>query len=392
MFRDNIYQKCALLGALRALCIHLTYEAAYSDDESSADPTLEELSDHIDGFLAVASTIGIQVEPSTIFSKLARLDEIISPIVETVLVEDKISEAINEAYGTKYRFAFDITQFLFLTRMFSDICSFIPSGRAPAHRKPWVSREVSEGRNFIKSFGVFVVDNKEATEHTFGSNYAKSLLELARIISSGNSSKAWARRVHAPTESLVNQLVPHYPDIQDRMKRSRALRRELQGCKPGMEGWAEYENICLKILRYLFLPPLKEVKVQARSSGNLERRDAIIPNYQQSGFWHLIHNEFDSRHVVCEFKNSSSGGHKGSLNQLRIYLSKPTIGRFGLLFVRKSPSKALLQAQRDAYEQSRIMILILDDQKLVRLMNARAYLGEADDFLHDEKIAFEINY
>ena len=39
-----------------------------------------------------------------------------------------------------------------------------------------------------------------------------------------------------------------------------------------------------------------------------------------------------------------------------------------------------------------IMILILDDEKLIKLLNVRAYLGEADDFLNNEKVSFEINY
>jgi hypothetical protein len=88
---------------------------------------------------------------------------------------------------------------------------------------------------------------------------------------------------------------------------------------------------------------------------------------------------------------SASGGQENSLNRLRIYLSKPTVGKFGLLFVRTPPAKPLLQAQRDAYEQSRILILILD-KKLMSLLNVRAYLGEADDFLNNEKVNFEIYY
>jgi len=132
--------------------------------------------------------------------------------------------------------------------------------------------------------------------------------------------------------------------------------------------------------------------VQARSTDRHERRDAILPNNLYAGFWQIIRTEFESRHVVCEFKNSAGINSKQALNQLRIYLSKPTIGRFGLLFIRRPPSKSLLQAQRNAYEQSRILILPIDDAKLGRLLIARAYLGSCDDLLEREKIRFEIEY
>ncbi len=276
--------------------------------------------------------------------------------------------------------------------MLSSFSSQLSLRGAPKNRKPLLRREKQLSNHFIKSFGEFIVNNEGGIQHIFSSNYAESLMGLAGIIHSSNATMSWATNVYDETESLINQLVPHYSDISERLKRSKELSRELKECKPGIESWKNYEDVCLKILRCLFLPPFKEVKLQARSNGNLERRDAILPNNQYSGFWQLIRNEFDSRHIVCEFKNGASGGQKNSLNQLRIYLSKPTIGRFGLLFVRTSPSKALMQAQRDAYEQSRVMILIFDDEKLMKLLNARAYLGEADDFLNNEKVNFEISY
>jgi len=95
---------------------------------------------------------------------------------------------------------------------------------------------------------------------------------------------------------------------------------------------------------------------------------------------------------VCEFKNGSSDIGKHSLNQLRIYLSKPTIGRFGLLFIRNKATNSLIQAQKDAYEQNRILVLIIDDEKLKRMLIARAYLGFAEDILEDEKVNFEVTY
>ena len=131
---------------------------------------------------------------------------------------------------------------------------------------------------------------------------------------------------------------------------------------------------------------------QVRNADGHQVRDAALPNNQYEGFWAAIRDEFQSQHIMCEFKNGGSRIGKNSLNQLRIYLRKPTIGRFGLLFIRKPSNKSLKKAQREAFEQDRTLILILDDKKVVDLIYSRCFLGSAQDFLAREKILFELDY
>lgn len=140
------------------------------------------------------------------------------------------------------------------------------------------------------------------------------------------------------------------------------------------------------------MPPFKNVIEQSRTEAGDTRRDAVLPNNQYSGFWQLIRNEFDSRHIVCEFKNYFTKTSKAQLNQLRIYLSKPTVGRFGLLFVRHTPSLHLLAARRRAYEESRILILILSDELVMQMLKIRAFTGHPEDILENLKIQFELSY
>ncbi|KPJ48884.1 MAG: hypothetical protein AMJ41_04055, partial [candidate division Zixibacteria bacterium DG_27] len=102
--------------------------------------------------------------------------------------------------------------------------------------------------------------------------------------------------------------------------------------------------------------------------------------------------EFNSRHIICEFKNYSSKASKGELNQLRLYLAKPTVGRFGLLFVRKAPSKQLLAARKRAYEESQVLILLLNDELVEKMLKMRAFTGHPEEILEDLKIEFELSY
>lgn len=167
---------------------------------------------------------------------------------------------------------------------------------------------------------------------------------------------------------------------------------ELSKCPSGRSSWAQYEDICIKALRFLFSPPFKSILIQKRTADNHERRDAILTNNQYQGFWHLIREEFGSRHVVCEFKNKQEGLSKNDLNQLRIYLLRPSIGKFGLLFVRHGLSASLIQAQRNAYEQSQMMILVITDRMLISMMKLRTFTGAAEHLLETAKARFEVEY
>jgi hypothetical protein len=56
------------------------------------------------------------------------------------------------------------------------------------------------------------------------------------------------------------------------------LINKLFSCPSGLAGWKAFEDVCLEILRYLFIPPLSEPKIQARSYSGIDRRDAVFPN------------------------------------------------------------------------------------------------------------------
>jgi hypothetical protein len=50
------------------------------------------------------------------------------------------------------------------------------------------------------------------------------------------------------------------------------------------------------------------------------------------------------------------------------------------------------KAQHDAYEQSGILIIIVDDDLLKKLILSKAYMGDCDDIIANEKVKFEIGY
>jgi hypothetical protein len=83
------------------------------------------------------------------------------------------------------------------------------------------------------------------------------------------------------------------------------LVKRLHSCPAGKAGWSEFENICVEVLTFLFVPPLSPPKRQPRTYSEIDRRDAVFPNREDigTGVWAKIFRELDARLILFEFKN-----------------------------------------------------------------------------------------
>ena len=123
------------------------------------------------------------------------------------------------------------------------------------------------------------------------------------------------------------------------MTRTSDLIGELKSCPPGESGWKQFEDICIEVLIYLFVPPLENPRIQIRSHSGIDRRDAIFPNrnFTSENTWGKIHQELNARLILFEFKNyDKSEIGKDAVNQVRNYLTEP-MGKLGILCCNKKP-------------------------------------------------------
>lgn len=102
------------------------------------------------------------------------------------------------------------------------------------------------------------------------------------------------------------------------------LIQRLNECPVGRTGWRQYEDICTEILKFLFIPPLQEPQIQARTLSGIDIRDAIFPNRNsdQQSIWGQLRHELDARLILFEFKNYDSENIGSSeVDQIRNYLT-----------------------------------------------------------------------
>jgi hypothetical protein len=389
MTEGSILQSCQALGAFRAGFLSKLWDWRYTYPKMHVD--LERtIEDFREGCMLLTDSFGLAIKHGQLIPALQEIDELSNFVLANMLQKDTIRDLIEQDYGKQAAFAFSMSQLIGITSILSS--AFSVKGPIPARRRSIMADQRLKAIEFCSSFGKSLKKWRQGIQKQFGTRFSARCSNLSRVISSGRWTPAHFGRIAHVSGELLNESVPHFDTINSTLERAKKVVGDLNVCRPGKTAWRYYEDICTRALRMLFVPPFRKVVLQSRNEHGHERRDAILPNNQFSGFWSMLRQEFESRHLVCEFKNNAKPLGKSDLNQLRIYLSRPTIGRFGLLFHRGRLGSGAIRARREAYEQSKILVLFIDDNALEKLLRARAFVGSATHVLDDMKTQFEIAY
>jgi hypothetical protein len=154
------------------------------------------------------------------------------------------------------------------------------------------------------------------------------------------------------------------------MAKTTELINRLFACPPGKAGWREFEDVCLEVLRYLFIPPLAEPKIQVRSYSGIDRRDAVFPNrsFDADNNWHLLLQELNARMVLFEFKNYDvTEIGKEEVDQARNYLTEP-MGRLAIMVCNRTPNEAAHIRRNTIFSAEKKVILFLTKEHLKEML------------------------
>jgi Restriction endonuclease len=160
---------------------------------------------------------------------------------------------------------------------------------------------------------------------------------------------------------------------------------KLNNCPEGREGWKDYENICIEILNYLFVPPLREPKIQSRTVSGLDIRDALYPNRGNHPNWKVIRDDYEAKYILIEFKNFSENSDidKEVVNQARNYLKKLVIGRIAFICSNKKPNRSGIEAQKQAFYEETKLILFLKNENLIEMLMKKYQDEDPSDVILD---------
>lgn len=388
---EEINTRLQRLGALRIFILNKMWEALYSESAAASEDCLKEFSDFQEGFMLTAMTVGIAVNGQEVIPKWQLHDKPAQFILENTVLDENLDNRISIKYGKTAALVFFLSQVMASIKLLA-VFQYVDLTGLSSFRKTLIKDERKKANDALIGFSSLLQNNLVFLEKHLKIDTGHQFFNLLSLLGKEKKTKADYTRIDNLIEPLLNCMVPEYNLIDERLDRACQIIDRLHECEPGRAQWKIYEDICIDALNFLFVPPFKRILIQQNTEDKYERRDAIMPNNQVTGFWKHVREEFQARHIVCEFKNKSENLSKKDIEQLRLYLSNKSLGRFGLLFSRQYPSSSVLTARRLAYEQAGILILPINDRVLESLLKIRAFLGDPSDLLEDHKSKFEIEY
>lgn len=154
------------------------------------------------------------------------------------------------------------------------------------------------------------------------------------------------------------------------------LLRKLKALPPGRAEWFAYQATVRDLLEYTLCPPLGKPIFESSNASGHNRRDVILPNYTQSGFWFSMQSKYAADFLVFDAKNYRGPVKKVDILQLANYLSAHGTGLFGAIATRTAEDGGALATRREQWIIHQKMIVILNDRDLAQMV---AFVSSGED-------------
>ncbi len=176
---------------------------------------------------------------------------------------------------------------------------------------------------------------------------------------------------------LVSQLCR-----EDRPSIEQELIAKLRSTAKGKKDAAVYQKTVGDILELLFCPPLTKPISERPDKTRANRRDIILPNYADSGFWRSIREQYCADYVIVDAKNYSNKVKKNDVLQLANYLKPRGAGLFGLIVSRNGGDSAGCEVTvREQWFAHGKLILVLADDDLEFMLRAKGDRQPPEDVI-----------
>ncbi|MER7332930.1 MULTISPECIES: hypothetical protein [unclassified Micromonospora] len=204
----------------------------------------------------------------------------------------------------------------------------------------------------LTSAGIDVWD-----KHWFG--------QLGRTSSASSTVDSWSSRGDNPRVSNQNGIqIEELPAGQ--------WGERLFGIEPGKKDWSAYQKLCREAFEYLFCPELSKAIEESPNASGVNRRDFIMPNYSDSGFWAFLRSHYRADFVVVDAKNLQGLVSKVNVLQVCNYMSPHGTGLFSVIVTRRGIDRAADFVRREQWMLHRKMLIILNDEDMLQMFQNRA--------------------
>lgn len=180
----------------------------------------------------------------------------------------------------------------------------------------------------------------------------------------------FSKEIHLTTHPILQ---PMLIAARTRVGQTREdeLITQLKLCASGRDSWSVYQKLIGAILEKLFCPPLSSPLSEQSDANRVNRRDYILPNYAESGFWSYLRIRYLADYIVVDAKNYKNKIKKETILQIANYLKAHGAGLFGMIICRNGADSGSLHTRREVWATDRKLIVILEDEDVEQMLLAQ---------------------
>lgn len=192
--------------------------------------------------------------------------------------------------------------------------------------------------------------------------------------------------------SFYGNVLAKYLLRNKRPTREEELIARLTGCQAGKQDWLLYQKLIGEILEQLFFPALNNPISELSDKPKVNRRDFILPNYAEAGFWAFLRSKYQADYIVVDAKNYSKRVGKSEILQIANYLKPHGAGLFGLICSRHGGDVSGCEhTLREQWLVHQKLILVLNDEDLSAMLRVKSEGRGAEDILATKIEAFRLS-
>lgn len=166
----------------------------------------------------------------------------------------------------------------------------------------------------------------------------------------------------------------------------------LKACQPGKKDCYVYQSLTGDILECLFTPPLAKPIPELSDKALANRRDFILPNYAEKGFWTFMREKYAADYIVVDAKNYTRKIKKNEVLQIANYLKPHGAGLFGIIICRKGgDSSGCEHTLREQWLIHKKLILVLNDEDIEKMLIAKLDGNPPEDLISQKIEQFRLS-
>lgn len=168
---------------------------------------------------------------------------------------------------------------------------------------------------------------------------------------------------------------------KDDLSKEEKLITELKSIKPGRDDWSKYQKHIGKILDYLFGDSLSSPIVESADEFGVNRRDFILRNYSDKGFWRYLRDRYAADFIVVDAKNYTKEVKKKEVLQISNYLKEQGTGLFAMIISRNGEKKNSYMTRRDKWMLDNKLVIVLTDDDIEQMILAKASSNDPEEII-----------